>query len=389
MVIIMKVVGLIVEYNPLHYGHIHHIEETKRLLQADVLIAVMSGNVVQRGEIAITDKFTRTKMALEAGLDLVVELPAVYTMQNADIFAKASVSILNHLGITDLCFGSENGEISSLQEMAGLLDSEDYHHALRDFLAKGDSFPTASNKAMESIHPNNNYDLPNNILGIQYIRAVNSINKTIQTHTIKRKATNYYDAFKDTSKIQSASAIRRAIEQNEAYKDYLPDYVFQLLKEGPIYHTKDFYPYLRYKLLSSSSDDLHQIYGMEEGLEHRMKKAAVHASTYEEFLAQVITRRYTNARLNRLFMHTLFGIKKQHLDLDNIPYVRILGMNKQGQKHLGIIKHDMNTNLLTNIKKEHASLLDIDLRISKLLSLNQKVNLFKRELSPPIILHID
>lgn len=389
MVIIMKIVGLIVEYNPLHYGHIHHIEETKKKLQPDVLIAVMSGSVVQRGEIAITDKFTRTKMALHSGIDLVVELPAVYTMQNADIFAKASISILNHLGVTDLCFGSENGEISSLNEMAALLDSEEYHQALREYLAKGDSFPTASNKAMESIHPKNNYDLPNNILGIQYIRAVNSINKAINIHTIKRKATGYYSELNQASTIQSASAIRRAMELGESYETFVPDYVANLLTQGPIFQTKDFYPYLRYKLLSSSEDELHQIYGMDEGLEHRMMKAAVDAKTYEEFLSYVISRRYTNARLNRLFMHTLFGIKKQHLDVENIPYIRVLGMNQLGQKHLGSIKHDMRTNLLTNVKKEHAHLLDIELRISKLLSMDQKIDLFQAELSPPIILHID
>ena len=385
----MKIVGLIVEYNPLHYGHIHHIEETQKILEPDVLIAVMSGNVVQRGEIAITDKFTRTKMALEAGIDLVVELPAIYTLQNADNFAKASVSILNHLGVTEICFGSENGDIASLKDMAALLDDERYHQALKEFLQKGDSFPTASNKAMESLQVDKQYDLPNNILGIQYIRSIQSINQKIRVHTIKRKASGYYDDLVSDTKIQSATSIRRLIHGVEEYEDYVPPYVDRLLKEATTFNTKDFYPYLRYKLLNSSSDELHQIYGMDEGIEHRMMEVAVHADTYEDFLDQVISRRYTNARLNRLFMHTLFGIQKQHLAFHDIPYIRILGMNQTGQKHLSKIKHDIHTELITNIKKEHPLLLDIDLRISKILSMDQTVDLFKAELSPPIILHID
>ena len=385
----MKIVGLIVEYNPLHYGHIHHIEETKKILQADVLVAVMSGNLVQRGEIAITDKFTRTKMALEAGIDLVVELPAIYTLQNADNFAKASVLILNHLGVTDICFGSENGDLASLKDMAALLDDERYHQALKEFLQEGDSFPTASNKAMESIQTGKHYDLPNNILGIQYIRSIQSINQKIRIHTIKRKASGYYDDLISDTKIQSATSIRRLIHGADDYSDFVPPYVEGLLKESTIFNTKDFYPYLRYKLLSSSSDELHQIYGMDEGIEHRMMEVAVNADTYEEFLDQVISRRYTNARLNRLFMHTLFGIKKQHLAFHDIPYIRILGMNQRGQKHLSRIKHDINTELITNLKKEHPRLLDIDLRISKILSMNHSVDLLQVELSPPIILHID
>ncbi len=385
----MKIVGLIVEYNPLHYGHLYHIEETKKRLKPDCLIAVMSGNVVQRGEIAITDKFTRAKMALEAGVDLVIELPSIYTLQNADIFAKASVSILHHLGVTDICFGSEDGDIESLKGIAATLDSDAYHEQLKLHLSKGNSFPTSSHKAMQEVHQHDSYDLPNNILGIQYVRAVQSINSKINLHTIKRIASGYYDDILADTHIQSASAVRSLIHQNEGISKYVPLYVEKNLQNRAIINYKDFFPYIKYKILSSDADELHSIYGMDEGIEHRLIDEALEAIDYDDFVKRVISRRYTHARLNRLFMHLLFGIKKQHLELTAIPYIRILGMNEVGQSYLSNIKHDINTELITNIKKEHSEILDIDLRISKIIGMHTKSNLFKEEFAPPLILHIN
>jgi predicted nucleotidyltransferase len=389
LVIKMKIVGLIVEYNPLHYGHLYHIEETKKRLKPDVLIAVMSGNVVQRGEIAITDKFTRTQMALQAGVDLVVELPVIYTLQNADIFAKASVSILHHLGVTDICFGSEDGDIASLKSVAATLDSSLYHEKLKDHLSNGNSFPTSSNKAMQEIHENDGYKLPNNILGIQYVRAVSSINKKIKLHTIKRISSGYYDDILEDTHIQSASAIRSLLHNNQGIDQFVPDYVHTLLNESTIINYKDFFPYIKYKLLSSTADELHAIYGMDEGIEHRLIDTISDARDYDDFIQKVISRRYTNARLNRLMMHVLLGIKKQHLNTVDIPYIRILGMNQLGQGYLSEIKHDINCELITNIKKDHPPFLDIDLRASKIMNLLSKKDIFKEEFSPPIILHID
>jgi len=388
LVMKMKIVGLIVEYNPLHYGHLYHIEETRKRLKPDCLIAVMSGNVVQRGEIAITDKFTRTKMALHAGIDLVVELPSLYTMQSADIFAKASVSILHHLGVTDICFGSEDGDIESLKGVASTLDSSAYHEALKLHLSKGDSFPTSSHKAMQKVHAHDSYDLPNNILGIQYVRAVQSIDKKIKLHTIKRIASGYYDDILADTHIQSASAVRSLIHQNEGISKYVPLYVEKHLRESHIINYKDFFPYIKYNILSSTADDLHSIYGMDEGIEHRLIDEVLDATDYDDFLTRVISRRYTNARLNRLFMHVLFGIKKQHIELPNIPYIRILGMNETGQAYLSNIKHDIAVELITNIKKNHPAILDIDLSISKIISMHTKNDLFKAEFLPPFILHI-
>ena len=385
----MKIVGLIVEYNPLHYGHLYHIKETKKTLQPDVLIAVMSGNFVQRGEIAIADKFTRTKMALHAGVDLVVELPTIYTLQSADIFAKASVSILHHLGVTDICFGSEDGDIQALESVASTLDSSVYHEKLKEHLSHGDSFPTSSHKAMQEVHQNDGYDLPNNILGIQYVRAAKELNTKIKLHTIKRIASGYYDDILDDTHIQSASAIRSLLHEKKDIEQFVPDYVFSLLRESGTVNYEEFFPYIKYKLLSSTPDELHAIYGMDEGIEHRLIELIGEASDYDDFIKKVITRRYTNARLNRLMMHVLLGTKKQHLNTRDIPYIRILGMNQIGQGYLSKIKHDIHTTLITNIKKDHSDLLEIDLRASKIMNMLSDKDIFKEEFSPPIILHID
>lgn len=389
LVIKMKIVGLIVEYNPLHYGHLYHIEETKKKLNPDVLIAVMSGNVVQRGEFASTDKFSRAKMALHAGVDLVVELPTLYTLQNADNFAKASVAILHYLGVTDICFGSEDGDIDSLKSVAATLDSSVYHERLKIHLSDGDSFPTSSHKAMQEVHENDGYDLPNNILGIQYVRAVNELNKGINLHTIKRIASGYYDDILEDTHIQSASSIRKQLFEHKDIEAYVPPYVHQIISKASLVNTKDFFPFIKYKLLSSKADTLHQIYGMDEGIEHRLIDVVNDCHTYDEFIKKAISRRYTHARLNRLLMHLLIGINKQHLPIKEMPYIRILGMNQHGQSYLSKIKHDVQPKLITNVKKDHSPLLEIDLRTSKVMNMLTDSDIFKEEFTPPIILHID
>ena len=238
---IMKTVGIIVEYNPLHNGHVYHIEETKRLSKADRVICVMSGNFTQRGEPAIIDKFTRTKWALNSGVDLVVELPFVFTVQNADIFAYTSVGILDKLSVDEIYFGSETGNIEELTQIGTILESDEYNTLVKRYMKEGTSYPTSSDKAMKELYPNNSFDLPNNILGIQYILAGRKLQSNIVFKTIQRISTNYFDNELVGSSIQSATSIRSLVTKNEDISKYVPLDVSNSLTSRKLVTYEDFY----------------------------------------------------------------------------------------------------------------------------------------------------
>ncbi|MCK5761582.1 MAG: nucleotidyltransferase family protein [Candidatus Izimaplasma sp.] len=265
----MKVAGIIVEYNPLHNGHLHHILETKKKSGCDYLIAVMSGNFTQRGEPAMIDKFSRTKMALQNHVDLVIELPFVFSVQSADIFAYTSVSILNHLKVDEIYFGSESGNIDELYELSDILDSTEYNNLILKYSKEGNSYPTSSDLAVKQLSNSKVYDLPNNILGIHYIRAVKKLKSDIKVCTIKRIDTNYYDDFTKGKNIQSASAIRKMIKNNNDITSYVPSNVSELLKGRKIVDLEMFTKYLKYKIHSATKEELEGIFNISEGFENR------------------------------------------------------------------------------------------------------------------------
>ena len=380
---IMKIAGIITEYNPLHNGHLYHINETRRLSKCDVLICVMSGNYTQRGEPSIIDKFTRTKMALYNKVDLVVELPMVFSVQSANMFAYTSVSLLNHLKVDEIYFGSESGDITELESIADLLESTEYNSLVKSYLSEGFSFPTASDKSVRKLTSSAVYDSPNNILGIQYILAGKKLQSPITFKTIKRLSANYFDEVLQSSSIQSATAIRKLVQQAKDIRNYVPQEVFDSLTTRKLVTYEDFLPTFKYIFKSATKEDLREIFNINEGIENRLLKIKEYDSV-QSLIDQALTRRYTNSKIKRTLTHILCNTKKDVITSFDIPYIRILGMNDKGRKHLNEIKHDLLIPLISKVKEGIHPYLDIEIRVSRVYSLVSDKDIYKQEFKQPI-----
>ena len=379
----MKITGIIVEYNPLHNGHLHHIQETRQQSGCDVLVAVMSSHFTQRGEPTILDKFTRTKWALAHGVDLVVELPFVLGVQSADLFAKHAVEILHHLGVTNIYFGSESGTIELLHSMLDILDSDEYNSAVQLYLKEGYSYPTASDMAMNLLERDSGFDQPNNILGIQYLRAGKGLLPPIQFHSIPRVQSGYYDEIDPDKHIQSATAIRKLALSHLDLDNYVPSDVAEDLSTKTLVTYDAFAEALGGILHRASASELGRIHHVTEGLEHRIKQVTSFTDI-EDLLSQIISRRYTNAKLKRMLACVLCNVTKEDITHDAIPYLRILGMTDAGRNLLGHIKKTISIPLYTKIKEGLHPYLDIELRITKLYNMACETDIYTKEFEPVI-----
>ncbi|WP_085524088.1 nucleotidyltransferase [Tuberibacillus sp. Marseille-P3662] len=374
----MKAAGVIVEYNPLHNGHLYHLQETIKQTGADVIIAVMSGNFLQRGEPAITSKWTRTKMALDAGIDLVIELPYAFATQNAEIFAGGAISILKALKVDHLCFGSEAGDVAPfMQTLEALQNHHDqYQKAIKTYMGQGNSYPTSLARAFKQLDlpADKSIDLsqPNNILGFHYIKAMSEQNHPMTVHTVKRKQAGYHDLTVSDANIASATSLRRMIFNHQggllSAEPYIPNFTLQRLQKeahaGRLTEWSDFFPYLKYRLLSTNIEHLGHIYEAEEGLENRLQQNIREANTFNEFMTAIKTKRYTWTRLQRLLTHTLINVTKDRLretlQQPSSPYIRLLGMTTQGQTYLHEIKDTLSLPLVANVNRFNHPLLTID-----------------------------
>lgn len=375
----MKAVGVIVEYNPFHNGHLYHLQQTKKISKADVVIAVMSGNFLQRGEPALVSKWSRAKMALKNGADIVVELPFAYSTQKAETFAFGAISILNALGASFVCFGSESGNINDFfQAVDDFVQNEtDIDEKLKQYLKQGYSYPKAMSLATEQTPL---LSAPNNILGFHYVKAIKNMAANIEPLTIQRKAAQYHDKTFATEKIASATSIRNILKENglSAIKNVVPSATFaELSAYYEQFQTfsdwEKYFPFLKYKILSTDERMLGQIYGMAEGIEYRLKKNIAQAKTFQHFMENIKTKRYTWTRLQRLLLYVLtnatddemmYAEKKNH-----VPYIRLLGMNQTGQKYLNELKHRLTIPLVTKPKEFDHPLLSLDIRATMIYSL--------------------
>lgn len=361
----MKVMGLIVEYNPFHNGHLYHLEESKKICGADYTVCVMSGNFIQRGEPAVVNKWARANMALSSGADLIIELPFPYAMSSAEFFASGSVKILNDIGIVDfLCFGSEHGNIDELDFIARILIDEPhaYKSFLKQELDRGISYPAARDTAIKEyikhsntarqVHAESLLSSSNNILGIEYLKALKRFNSKIIPFTIKR-VNNEYGTKQITGNISSATSIRSFISTNssQALKDVLqkvlPEASLNILLEemaegrGPVF-AEDFYTIIASQLRRMKPGQIKGYPYVSEGLENRIKASAGSSGTYDELVEGICTKRYTRTRIQRILMSILTGMTLEQADMFNRyngpQYARVLGFNKKGQQLLSLIK---------------------------------------------------
>lgn len=356
----MKVLGLIVEYNPFHNGHIYHIEKAKELVQPDITVIVMSGNFVQRGEPAIIDKWQRTSLALDYGIDLVIELPFVYAVESADYFAKGAVTLLQAIGVTDIVFGSENGNIATFKEIAyGIKNNQQrYDQLVQEFMQKGLRYPDACNKALSELL-NKTVVTPNDLLGLCYVKEVINNGYSIQLHCINR--TNDFHS-SHIQEISSASAIRKALKTNTNLQ-CLPDITRYT---QPLAYLDKYFSILKYKILTSTATQLQSIHLVDEGLENLMLEKISLVTSMEEFITALTSKRYTRGRIQRMLIHVLLNISKEDILIARkIEYIRILGMNTNGRQYLHNIKKTCLLPIITNFNLQYIAL-DIEFRATKL-----------------------
>lgn len=355
----MKIVGLIAEYNPFHNGHQYHIEKAKEITGADAVIVVMSGNFVQRGAPAIMPKHLRAEMAIKAGASLVLELPVCYATGTAEQFAYGAVSILNSLGCIDaICFGSECGDINILSDLAKILCAEphEYRESLQMHLRNGLSFPLARQKAIETICSNSSIahllERPNNILGIEYIKALYRLNSKIKPYTIQRVSSQYHDMDLQ-EEFSSATALRQVIGENsirglvgQIPNDNISLFQNNYQKRYPIF-TNDFSLLLKYRLLNETKSSLTEYADVSEELANRIYNQRNEYIDFEQFCELLKTKELTYSRICRALLHILLGIKKS--DYTDIQYARVLGFRKGDSDVLTVIKNASAIPLLTKL----------------------------------------
>lgn len=346
----MRATGIVVEYNPFHNGHKLHLMEAKK--NGDLVVAVMSGNFLQRGEPAIYDKWTRAEMALKNGVDLVVELPIFYSNQSAEIFSHGAVDILDKLGIERLVFGSESSDLEKLKKIAYLqIDQKELvDEKIKEKMGEGISYPNAINFVIEELLGETGILKPNDILGVEYIKAIKKLGSSIESNLIERKAVGYHDK-EVIDEITSATSIRAMVKENrvEEVKKVMPMESFEIL--GTPTYLEKFYPLLRYEILNNY-DELKSIADMEIGLDNRIFEMAVKYSNFDDFYKNLMTKRYTNGRMQRVLIHILLKIDKKIIEETKvgITYVKILGFSQKGSRYLKEKKEKLRIKPLSGLK---------------------------------------
>ena len=376
----MNIIGIIAEYNPLHTGHLYQIKEARKKFPNSIIILITNTYFTQRGDISIINKWDKTKIALENNIDLVVELPFAYATQSSDIFAAGALKILNYLQIDTLIFGSESNDIKKLTKIANeQLNNPKYDKLVKKYLNTGINYPTALNKALIDI-TNTSTSEPNDLLGISYIKEIIKNNYKITPITIKRIG-SYHDK-KTTSNITNATLIRKKLINNENISKYLPKSEEKYLKKISL---ENYYPYLLYKIKTTPDLTIYQT--TDEGIENRIKKVINNSNSWEELVKNIKTKRYTYNKINRMLIHILTSFTKQEAkEKCNIDYIKVLGFNEKGKKHLNKIKKELKIPIITKYKKNISPLLDIDLRTASIYYLPIDTKLLQKEYnSKPII----
>ena len=377
----MNVIGIIAEYNPFHLGHLYQINKIKEMYKDSIIIAIVSSSFTQRGDVSILNKWDKARIALDNGIDLVIELPYFYAGQSSDIFAKGAVTILNYLGIDTLVFGMESDDINNLKLMADIqLNDKNYNNIVKEYLSNGYNYPTALSKAIKDILNLDIY-LPNDLLALSYIKQVKLINNNINVIGIKR--TNDYHGKEITSNIVNASLIREQFKNNLDISNYIPSYDTNKLYNVSV---NDFYPLLKYQILNNINN-LDKFLTVDEGIDNRIKKYIKNSNNWNELVNNIKTKRYTYNKINRMLMHILFNLTKEESKDIVIDYVRVLGFNSKGRSYLNKIKKNKDINIVTNYKDGISKLFDLENRVNNIYAIIVDNKLIYEEYSHnPIII---
>ncbi len=363
-----KVLGIVCEYNPFHNGHLYHLEQAKKVTGSNYSVAILSGNFTQRGSSAIVDKWSRTEMALKSGVDLVIELPVLYATSSAENFADGAIRILDSLKVVDyVAFGSENSNIDILDDIAKVLHEEPklYKSILANELKKGVSFPKARESAIISYFSNdqkytNILSSPNNILGIEYIKALKKYKSVIKPISIPRFEAGHND-ITYSGNIASATAIRNIIKNGSfnVLKRLLPQASYEILldniKQGHVIPDLSVFEHqIIYNLRKMSESEIADLPDIAEGLEFSIKKSSNSCNNISDFLNTIKSKRYTTTRIQRILLYSLLGITKKDMALSKKvnPYVRVLGLNSRGKFLISeIAKANPKLEIITSVKR--------------------------------------
>lgn len=375
----MEIIGIIAEYNPFHNGHLHHIEEIKRIYPNSIIILILSGYFSERGEISVLTKRQKTIIALNNNIDLVVELPFEFATQSADCFAKGSLSLLNHLQVNKLIFGSESNDIEQLTSQAKVqINNQKYDALVKKYLQEGVNYPTALSNSTKDL-TGTTINTPNDLLAISYIKEILKNNYKITPITIKR-TTNYHET-NSNEKITSATNIRKLIKEKKDFSKTVPELSKYFIDSNSINYDK-YFQLLKYKIITDANLKLYQT--VDEGIENRLKKIIDNCNTIDELMNSIKTKRYTYNKINRMFLHILISLTKERAKKQEINYIRILGFSKTGRTYLNKIKKNLEIPLITKVNKSNYELLELEFTVSKFYQLLSNQNTLKDELEKPV-----
>ena len=375
----MKVIGIVTEYNPFHNGHLYQINKIKEMFPDSLIIIAMSSHYTQRGEISIMNKWNKTQLALNNNVDIVLEIPFVFTNQSADTFAYAALKLLSEMKIDTLVFGSESADKDKLYEASKVqINNKDFDELVKKYMNNGENYPTALSKATKDL-TNISISESNDILAISYIKEIIKNNYKIDILPIKR--TNAFKDLKEESNIISAYAIREKIKNNENIKEYIPYDLNEYIEK--VAYNK-FFELLKYKIISEK-DDLTKYHLVDEGIDKRIYESVLKSNSYDEFIESVKTKRFTYNKINRILINIFASFTKEDAKkFKKLEYIRILGLSKNGKNYLNSIKKNIDLPIYTKFEKN--KMLETELKMTNLYDLITNNNLSNDEIKKHVII---
>ena len=360
----MNIIGVVAEYNPFHNGHKYQLDKIKETFKDSLVIICTSSSFTQRGNISVLNKWEKTKIALENGADIVVELPYIYSTQSSDIFAEYALKILNELKINYLVFGSESNNLDDIITNAKIqLFNDNFDKKVKIYMDSGINYPTALNNALKDLN-GSTINKPNDLLALSYIKEILKNNYNIKPYNIKR--TNDFHDITSNEKIVSASNIRNKIYEGKDYKNQVPNNVYEILKNKQI--NNKYFEYIKYKIITDNN--LNKYLDVDEGLSIRIKNVINKSNTINELIKNIKTKRYTYNKISRMLNHILCSFTVYEKDIINdLEYIRILGFSTKGKEYLNQIKKDIKTPILNKYDTKKYKTLEIEKRVTNVYSL--------------------
>lgn len=356
----MQIIGIVTEYNPFHNGHLYQIKKIKEMYPDSVIIVAMSGNYTMRGEISVLDKWNKTNIAINNGIDIVLEIPFIYSNQSSDIFSYAALKMLNEFKIEKLVFGSETNNIDLLSLASSVqIDNKKFDSLVKDYMSKGYNYPSSIGKSI--------YELTgikikesNDILGISYIKEILKNKYNIKPISIKR--TNNFKTNTKKSNIISAYEIREFLNKNESIKEYVPNNVTPYTKKVDY---EKLFNLIKYKVISEKNS-LNKYHLIDEGIENRIYEGVIKCDNYDDLVKYISNKRVTINKVNRILINIFVGLTKEEASNKELSYIKILGLSKNGKKYYSKIKKDINIKVCNKFEKE---VMNTELKASYLYSI--------------------